>query len=449
MAPPPSKAKAPPAEGKCAHAVPLAAAALGLAAGAALASAMGRARRRGKKPGGGRVFLSPPDMQGRERELLMDAFDSNWIAPLGPHVNAFEKEIAAATDTSHALALSSGTAALHLGLIVLGVEPGDYVLVSTATFAATANAIKYCGAVPVFVDSEQDTWNMDTGLLDEALTVLAARGTPAKAVIVVDLYGQLAKYEKITPVCERHNVPILEDAAEALGATRDGKKAGSFGALAALSFNGNKIITTSGGGMLVGNDKELVERARHLSTQAREPVPHYLHKSVGYNYRMSNLLAAVGRGQLEMLEQKIKCRATHFRACAKAFAGVPGVRMMPLDTAGSPNYWLTCVMIDAREFGATSAEICAKLGEQQIEARALWMPMHMQPVFEHVESFGGAVARSLFENGMCLPSGSSLTARDRQRVIDAILKLHTPRPMNGKARSPARSPMPNGMNGKH
>ena len=292
-----------------------------------------------------RIYLSPPHMGPAERELLLDAFDSNWIAPLGPHVDAFEREFCETVGVPHAAALSSGTAALHLALLMLGVGPGDEVLVSTFTFAATANAVTYLGAKPVFIDSDRETWNMDPGLLEEELAGCARRGKLPKAVIAVDLYGQCADYDRILAACGRYGVPLVEDAAEALGATYKGKPAGSFGAAAAFSFNGNKIITTSGGGMLVSRDAGLVERARYLSQQARDPAPHYQHSTIGYNYRMSNLLAAVGRGQLKVLEDRVSRKREIFRYYKSTLGGVPGLSFMPEAGYGCSNRWLTCMLV--------------------------------------------------------------------------------------------------------
>ncbi len=358
-------------------------------------------------------------MSGRERELLLDAFDSNWIAPLGPHVDAFEKEFEAVVGRPSA-ALSSGTAALHLALILAGVDSGDEVVVPTLTFVATPNAVTYVGATPIFVDSEPATWNLDPDLLAELLANRAKAGRLPAAVIAVDLYGQCADYDRIVPLCEEYEVPLIEDAAESLGATWRGKPAGSFGAMAAFSFNGNKIITTSGGGMLAADDSDLVERARHLSTQAREPAPHYEHAEVGYNYRLSNLLAAVGRGQIETLEAKVqRCREINDRY-REAFADIDGFEFMPRDGRGEPTCWLTVARIDADAFGASNQEIWEALSRNNIEARPAWKPMHLQPAFGEVPAIGGAFAQKVFDGGICLPSGPSLTEAEQTRVIVAI-----------------------------
>jgi pyridoxal phosphate-dependent aminotransferase EpsN len=362
-----------------------------------------------------RIYLSPPDLAGTEIAMLRDAVESNWLAPLGPHVDAFEAEMAARIDMPHALALSSGTAALHLALEVLGVGRGDEVWLSTLTFAATANAVSYVGATPVFVDSDLVSWNMDPALLAQALDDAAKKGALPKAVITVDLYGQCADLEPITAACRRHGVFLIEDAAEALGATYRGRPAGAFGDLSILSFNGNKIITTSGGGMLLGRRKEWIDRARYLSTQARSPARHYEHEAIGYNYRMSNLLAAVGRAQLADLDRRVAARRATNAAYREALGGLPGWTFMPEASFGTSTFWLTCATVEAGPL-----PILERLEREDIEARPVWKPMHMQPVFAGARAIGGGVSEQLFAKGICLPSGSSLTAADRQRVIDII-----------------------------
>ncbi len=368
-----------------------------------------------------RIYLSPPHMLGGERELLLDAFDSNWIAPLGPHVTGFEAEIAERAGVGHAAALSSGTGGLHLALELLGVGPGDRVIVPSMTFVATANAVRYVGAEPVFIDSDRRTWNLDPDLLEEHLQASGARGQLPKAVIPVDLYGQCADYDRIVPICAAHGVPIIEDAAEALGATWASRPAGSFGELGVFSFNGNKIITTSGGGMLVSNDEALIARARKLATQAREPAAHYEHAEVGYNYRMSNLLAALGRGQLANLDTMIAARRQNFEYYSQQLGGLEGIEMMPIDPRGTPNYWLTCVTIDATAFGCDRETIRLELESRDIESRPLWKPMHLQPAFRDCSRIGGAYVERLFEVGLCLPSGSSLSPDQRERVVEGVL----------------------------
>jgi dTDP-4-amino-4,6-dideoxygalactose transaminase len=372
-----------------------------------------------------RIYLSPPDVGAAERALLLDAFDSGWIAPLGPHVDAFEREFAAALGIPHAVALSSGTAALHLALDILGVRRGDEVITSTLTFAATANAICYVGATPVFVDVSPETWNLDPDLLDEELARRARLGRRVAAVIAVDLYGQSADYPRIEAICERHGVRLIEDAAEGLGATCGSRQAGAFGDCAAFSFNGNKIITTSGGGMLVSRRRDVIERARYLSTQARQPVAHYEHEDVGYNYRLSNLLAAVGRGQLAGLDRKVARRRAVRAAYQSALAGCRGIEFMPEAAYGRSNGWLTCVTIDPALFGADRDAVRLFLESRNIESRPVWKPMHLQPVFRQAVVRGGSVAEALFETGLCLPSGSSLTAQDQQRVTSSLHQLHT------------------------
>ena len=359
-------------------------------------------------------------MGDHERDLLLDAFDSNWIAPLGPHVDAFERELATKVGVGHAAALSSGTAALHLALEMLGVGPGDEVLTSTFTFAATVNAIRYVGATPVFIDSDLSTWNMDPDLLAEEIAACKKRGKLPKAVVTVDLYGQCVDYDSILALCAEHGVPVLEDAAEALGATYKGKAAGSFGAMGVFSFNGNKIITTSGGGMLVSDDKKWIDRARYLSTQARDPVPHYQHSTIGYNYRLSNLLSAVGRGQLRVLDERVASRRSNNAFYRRELANWPGIDFMPEASYGEATFWLTCITVDPGEFGADREQIREHLESRDIEARPVWKPMHLQPVYRDCRVRGGDVSRGLFEDGLSLPSGSSLDSADLSRILDAL-----------------------------
>lgn len=370
-----------------------------------------------------RIYLSPPHVSDEERRLLLEAFDSNWIAPLGPHVDAFEQEFGDVAGVPYAAALSSGTAALHLGLLLLGVGPGDEVVTSTLTFAATANAIVYRGARPVFIDSSADTWNIDPELLRGELKACAARGKLPKAVLVVDLYGQCADYEPILSICDEYGVPVIEDAAEALGSSYRGRPAGSFGVMAAFSFNGNKIITTSGGGMLVSPRSDWIERARYLSTQARDHAPHYQHSEVGYNYRMSNLLAAVGRGQLRNLPDRIQKRRANNAYYREVLFAAPGISFMPEAPYGRSNNWLTCITVDPRQFGATREAIREHLESQNIESRPVWKPLHLQPAFSGCRARGGAVSQDLFERGLCLPSGSTLTRGELDRVTGALLAV--------------------------
>jgi pyridoxal phosphate-dependent aminotransferase EpsN len=359
-------------------------------------------------------------MSRRERELLLDAFDSNWIAPLGPHVDALEREFAEKLGLREAVALSSGTAALHLSLRLLGIGPGDEVLTSTLTFTATANAITYCGASPVFLDSDRQTWNMDPDLLEAELRDCDRRGRLPKAVVVVDLYGQCADYDSIEAICARYDVPIVEDAAEALGAWYQDRPAGSFGHTACFSLNGNKIITASGGGLLVSQDTELCQQARYLATQARDPAPHYQHSQIGYNYRMSNLLAAVARGQLQMLEERVEARRQNFFFYQDALGSCPGIAFMPEPAGYRSTRWLSCITVDSDRFGVSREDMRLALESANIESRPVWKPLHLQPVFRDCRVRGGSVSEALFRDGLCLPSGSSLTDEDRQRVIQTI-----------------------------
>lgn len=368
-----------------------------------------------------RLHLSAPHLSGDERALVADALDSGWLAPLGPHVAAFEREVCARVGAAHACALASGTAALHLALHLLGVGPGDPVVCSTLTFAASANPIRYLGGAPVFVDADPATWNMHPGLLDEALTSLARAGTPARAAVVVDLYGQCADWTEISSVCARHGVPLIEDAAEALGATHAGRSAGCFGELAVLSFNGNKIVTATGGGMLLTPHAHHAARALHLATQAREPAPHYQHAEVGFNYRLSNVLAAIGRGQLRALDDRVAARRQTFDYYVAALRGVPGLEFMPEARNGRSTRWLSCITLDPARCGLDREALRVHLDAHDIEARPVWKPMHLQPAFAGCRSFGGAVSEQLFKVGLCLPSGSGMTDDDRARVVDAIL----------------------------
>jgi sugar O-acyltransferase (sialic acid O-acetyltransferase NeuD family) len=374
------------------------------------------------KPDAGRsqIYLSPPHMSLRERDLLLAALDSNWIAPLGPQVDAFEAEFAAKLGVAHAVALSSGTAALHLALLAAGVGAGDSVLCSTLTFAATANAIRYVGAEPVFIDSERASWNIDPELVEAELCDAAQRGRLPKAAVIVDVCGQCANWDPILAACRRWGVTTIADSAESLGATYRGQQAGTMADIGCYSFNGNKIITTSGGGMLATANRAWAERVRHLATQARDPAPHYQHSSVGYNYRLSNLLAAVGRGQLELLEDRVARRRANFAHYRDALADVPGIEFMPEADFGQATRWLTCLTLDERPLGVTSTEVCQKLAAEQIEARPMWKPLHQQPAFAGFRVRGGAVAEDIFRRALCLPSGSSLTAEDRERVIAAL-----------------------------
>ena len=372
-----------------------------------------------------RIYLSPPDVGRPERDAVLRAFDSGWIAPVGPEVDAFEAEFARRVGAAHAVALSSGTAALHLALVTLGIGPGDVVMLPTLTFAATANVVKYVGARPVLVDSSPESWNIDPDLLESELRKRAAHGEPPAAVITVDLYGQCADYDRIAPVCEELGIHLVSDAAEALGATYRGREAGSFGEVAAFSFNGNKIITTSGGGMLVTPSEDLAAKVKYLSTQARQPVVHYEHHDIGYNYRLSNLLAALGRAQLAGLDHRVDRRRRINRRYRDALGGLPGIGFSPVSDYGEPNYWLTCVTIDPEAFGADRRQVLEVLEKSDIEARPTWKPLHLQPVFADLESVGGEVAAGIFDRGLCLPSGSSLTDDQQDLVLETFARAGT------------------------
>jgi pyridoxal phosphate-dependent aminotransferase EpsN len=377
-----------------------------------------------------RLFLSPPDVGETERALLLEAFDSNWIAPTGPHVDAFESEFAARVGVEAAVALSSGTAALHLALLMLGVGRGDEVILPTLTFVATANAVRYLGARPVFLDADETTWNVDPALVEEELGEREESGRMPAALMGVDLYGQCADWDAIGASCSRHGVPMVEDAAEALGATYKGRAAGGLAAIGAFSFNGNKVITTSSGGMLVSDDVAFVDRARRLATQARDPAPHYEHSELGFNYRMSNLLAAVGRGQLRHLNEKVARRRAIKGRYRDALEGVPGIAFMPDAPSGAPNNWLTVLTVDLAEFGAGPDDVRLHLETLDIEARPAWKPMHLQPLFADSPRRGGRVAEEIFRTGLCLPSGSSMTDADVDRVVDGVLTTSR-RPRSG------------------
>lgn len=370
------------------------------------------------------ILLSTPHMGDRELEFVKQAFETNWIAPIGPHVDAFEQEFCQVVGASHAAAVSSGTAALHLALRLIGVESGDEVFCSTLTFIATASPITYLGAKPVFIDSDRTSWNMNPDLLRSALESRASFGKLPKAVVLVHLYGQSADLDPILEACNAFEVPLIEDAAESLGATYKERSPGSFGKIGIFSFNGNKIITTSGGGMLVSDDPDLVNKARFLATQARDLAPHYQHSEIGYNYRLSNVLAGIGRGQLRVLEQRVEARRRNFEVYKQALGNLPGIEFMPESSFGRSTRWLSCITINPSEFGIDREQVRLKLAEQQIEARPVWKPLHIQPVFGSCECVGGAIAQDLFEHGLCLPSGSNLTDEDLERVIEAITKIH-------------------------
>jgi dTDP-4-amino-4,6-dideoxygalactose transaminase len=367
-----------------------------------------------------RIYLSPPTLEGSELELLSDALDSGWIAPLGPHVDRFEEEFAEIVGARHALALSSGTGALHLALLTQGVRPGDRVCVSALTFCGSVNPILYCGAEPVFIDSEPRSWNMDPRLLRETLRRYSEAGEPVKAVVLVHLYGQAADVEPVRAACSDYGAVLVEDAAEALGTTYEGRHVGSAGAAGIFSFNGNKLITTSGGGMLVSPDPEVVKHARKLATQAREEGRYYEHREVGFNYRMSNLLAAVGRAQLRDLGPRLDRRREVFQAYSDALADRPGISFMAEAPWGHHARWLTTLLVDEDRAGVTPGDLCEALAARGIEARPVWKPMHLQPVYRDFEAVGGDVAEELFAQGLCLPSGTELTPSDISEIVDVV-----------------------------
>ncbi len=368
-----------------------------------------------------RLYLSPPHMGGKEIEFVNDAFASNWIAPIGPQVDAFEKEFCDVTGARHAAAVSSGTAALHLAMILAGVKTGDEVLCSTFTFAGSAFPITYLGATPVFVDAEEQSWNMDPQLLEKAVLDRKKKGKRVKAAIVVHLYGQSADLDPILEICRRHDIALIEDAAESLGATYKGKSTGTMGRIGIFSFNGNKIVTTSGGGMLVSPEKDLVDKARFLATQARDSAPHYEHSQVGYNYRLSNVCAAIGRGQLAVLQKRIERKREIFARYQSSLAPMPGFTFMPEAVWGVSNRWLACLTIDQKKAGITSEDARLTLEKENIESRPLWKPMHLQPVFAKAPAYVNGVSERLFANGLCLPSGTAMSDEDIERMI-AIVK---------------------------
>lgn len=368
----------------------------------------------------GRILMSSPDVGELEERYLLGAFRSGWIAPLGPDVDAFEREVAARVGVAHAVALASGTAALHLGLLTLGVKPGDVVLTSTFTFAATANAIVYTGARPYFVDSDPVSGNLDPRVLERTLAALRAEGTDVGAIVPVDLLGKAADYTRIAPIAEAYGVPVLADAAESLGAAHAGRPAGSFGAAAAVSFNGNKIMTTSGGGMLLTDDPDLAARVRYLSTQARQPAVHYEHTEIGYNYRLSNLLAALGRAQLSRLDEMMRRRREIRETYRSLFADVPGVVIFGGEDDAEDNCWLTSVVVDPDVAGWTAADLRGALDAADIESRPLWKPMHLQPVFAGAPAALTGVSDRFFRSSLTLPSGSALTDEELGRVTDAL-----------------------------
>ena len=370
------------------------------------------------------ILLSTPHIGDRELEFVREAFDTNWIAPVGPHIDAFEREFAGVVGSDYAAALSSGTAALHLALKLAGVTAGDEVFCSTFTFIASVSPITYLDAKPVFIDSDRTSWNMNPELLAKALAQKDRQGKLPKAVVVVHLYGQSADLEPISQLCDRYDIALIEDAAEALGATYKNTSPGTWGRAGIFSFNGNKIITTSGGGMLVSNDGKLIDKAKFLATQARDPEPHYEHTEIGFNYRLSNVCAGIGRGQLNVLQERVAARRRNFDFYQKALSDLPGIEFMPEADFGTCTRWLSCVTFDPEVGGIDREEIRLKLLEQKIETRPVWKPMHLQPVFVGSECIDNGIAEELFQKGLCLPSGSNLTEAELTRVTAEIRRMY-------------------------
>ena len=380
-----------------------------------------------------KIWLSSPHIGKNELRYVKEAFETNWIAPLGPNISTFEKELEGITNTSSAAAMSSGTSAIHLALILLGVKSGDYVFCQSMTFCATANPIVYQGAIPVFIDSERDTWNMDPNLLRTALRESRSKNKLPKAIIPVHLYGMPAKMSEILAVAKEFNVPVIEDAAEALGSEIKNKPCGGFGDFGILSFNGNKIITTSGGGALLSNDPEIIDKAKFLASQSRDPAPHYQHSHIGYNYRMSNVLAGIGRGQLEVLPDRVSSRRANFQRYVDYFSVLDqngfDVQFQEEPNGYYSNRWLSCILLNpAQNNGLTREVVRLALEEDNIESRPLWKPMHQQPVFEKAQSYLNGVSDELFENGLCLPSGSNLTNKEFNCIfknLDDVFSKYT------------------------
>lgn len=369
-----------------------------------------------------KIWLSSPHMGGHEQKYIQEAFDTNWVAPLGPNVQGFEKDIETYLNQDvHVAALSAGTAAIHLGLILLGVEKDDEVICQSLTFSASANPILYQGAKPIFVDSEPDTWNMSPKALEEAIQGRIAQGKKPKAIVAVHLYGMPYKADEIKAVAQQYDIPVLEDAAEALGSTYKGQKCGTLGDVAALSFNGNKIITTSGGGALVTHKAELKNRTVFYATQSRDDAPHYQHSKIGFNYRMSNIVAGIGRGQMEVLSDRVEARRGMNQFYQDLFKDIPGVEVQTEPSSDYySNHWLSAITVDPEKAGKTREDLRLFLLERNIESRPLWKPMHLQPFFKDAPYYGGKVAEELFDKGLCLPSGSNLTITDKQRIQEGI-----------------------------
>ena len=369
-----------------------------------------------------KIWLSPPHMGGNELSYIQEAFKDNWIAPLGPNVDGLEQDIGNYSGAEHCAALSSGTAALHLALIILGVKAGDEVLCSTFTFSASANPIVYQGAIPVFIESEANTWNMSPEFLDKAIKDRISKGKKPKAIVAVHLYGQPAKLDELMEISNRYEIPLIEDAAESLGARYKGKMTGTFGKVGLYSFNGNKIISTSGGGALVTNDKVIADRARFLATQARDPAPHYQHSAIGYNYRMSNIIAGIGRGQMEVIEERVKRRREIFHFYTQKLEEIQEISFLKEHQNTFANRWLTCILLDKKS-KVTREDIRKELEKDNIESRPLWKPMHLQPVFKDYPYYGDQLSQDLFDRGLCLPSGSVMSSEDQLRIISVIKRM--------------------------
>lgn len=370
-----------------------------------------------------KIWLSSPNMGGSEKDFVKQAFDENWVSPVGPNIDGFEKDICKYNNINHAAALSSGTSGIHLALILLGVQSGDEVLCSSFTFSASANPIRYQLATPIFVDSEEETWNIDPILLEKAIIDRTKNRNKPKALILVHLYGVSAKMDEILSICEKYEIPIIEDAAEALGSLYKGKALGTFGKFGVYSFNGNKIITTSGGGMLVSNDEELIEKSKFLSTQARDKAPHYQHSHIGYNYRMSNICAGIGRGQMQVLNLRVSQKRKIRSFYEKIFDGIEGVNVLKENSNSFSNAWLSCVLIDPEKIGFGREKLRLAFEKDNIEARPLWKPMHLQPVFKNFPSYLNGVSQQLFSQGLCLPSDTNMRENEFKRVEKVINKL--------------------------
>jgi dTDP-4-amino-4,6-dideoxygalactose transaminase len=371
-----------------------------------------------------KIWLSSPHMSGEEIKYVNEAFDTNWIAPLGPNVNGFEEDLSSYCGAKYSAALISGTSAIHLALIILGIKYGDEVICQSLTFSGSANPINYVGASPIFIDSEKESWNMDPVILEVAIKDRLKKGIKPKAIIFVHLYGMPAQVQQIKDISIKYHIPLIEDSAEALGSIYFGRKCGSFTDFGILSFNGNKIITTSGGGALLSNKKEIIDKTKYLSTQARDEAPHYQHSEVGYNYRMSNVVAGIGRGQLKVLDLRVKQKREIFDWYKNVFGGIEGIEFQPEMEGSYSNRWLTAITIDPEKTGGITREYLRQaLLKDNIEARPLWKPMHLQPVFEGSAYYANGVSENLFEDGICLPSGTNMSEEDEERIERAIKKV--------------------------